>query len=80
MRLAFTAWGLSPRAFWAMTPRELAAVLGSGRRAPGLDRAALDRLMRRFPDAPASSMPETTASSTAETPPSPSKEPGHGHQ
>lgn len=54
MRLAFTRWGLSPRDFWAMSPRELAAALGGGRRDRGLDRAALDRLMHRFPDAPAS--------------------------
>jgi uncharacterized phage protein (TIGR02216 family) len=50
MRLAFTRWGLSPAAFWAMTPRELAAALGTGRAASSLDRTALDRLMRRFPD------------------------------
>lgn len=50
MRLAFTRWGLSPAAFWAMTPRELAAALGLGTGAAGFDRAALDRLMRRFPD------------------------------
>lgn len=54
MRLAFTVWGLAPRTFWAMTPRELAAALGGARPALGFDRAALDRLMHRFPDAPAS--------------------------
>ena len=50
MRLAFTRWGLSPEAFWAMTPRELAAALGSGTRPTGFDRRALDRLMGRYPD------------------------------
>lgn len=49
MRLAFTRWGLAPAAFWAMTPRELAAALApAGPGAP--DRAALAALMGRFPD------------------------------
>ncbi len=56
MRLAFTGWGLSPAAFWTMTPRELAAALGRGGAAPRFDRADLDDLMRRFPDVP---LPET---------------------
>lgn len=51
MRLAFTRWGLAPAAFWSMTPRELAAALGGPRAGLGPDRATLDRLMRRFPDA-----------------------------
>ncbi|MER2604812.1 MAG: phage tail assembly chaperone [Siculibacillus sp.] len=51
MRLAFTAWGLAPAAFWSMTPRELASALGRPA-SRGLDRAALDELMRRFPDRP----------------------------
>lgn len=54
MRLAFTGWGLAPAAFWAMSPRELAAALGAGTSPLGFDRAALDRLMTRFPDASAS--------------------------
>lgn len=44
---------LAPRAFWAMTPRELAAahagVTGRGKGRP-LDRAALERLMALHPD------------------------------
>lgn len=56
MRLAFTRWGLSPAAFWSMTPRELAAALGSARASDTPDRAVLDRLMRLHPD----SSPETT--------------------
>lgn len=49
MRLAFTRWRLSPSAFWAMTPRELAAALGRAS-GPRFDRLALDRLMGRYPD------------------------------
>lgn len=56
MRLAFTRWGLSPAAFWSMTPRELAAALGAGRASDTPDRTVLDRLMRLHPDLP----PETT--------------------
>jgi uncharacterized phage protein (TIGR02216 family) len=44
---------LSSRDFWAMTPRELALAIAAARgpilAAP--DRAALDELMTRFPDA-----------------------------
>jgi uncharacterized phage protein (TIGR02216 family) len=43
---------LSPREFWAMTPRELAHAIAAVRgRAPApLARGELDELMRRFPD------------------------------
>jgi uncharacterized phage protein (TIGR02216 family) len=43
---------LPSAAFWAMTPRELAAAAdGLGLRAAGpLPRASLEALMRRFPD------------------------------
>ena len=46
---------LSPTAFWAMTPRELAAALSPPGRLPAdpLDRARLSGLMALFPDAPA---------------------------
>jgi uncharacterized phage protein (TIGR02216 family) len=53
MAAGLGAMRLSPQAFWAMTPRELAAALGLGiaaRSAPG--RADLAALMRRFPDRP----------------------------
>lgn len=42
---------LPPRAFWSMTPRELAFAIEAvrGRGAP-LDRAALSALMERYPD------------------------------
>jgi len=55
MALGFGRLRLTSAAFWAMTPRELAAAaegLG-GRRAAPPPRAALDALMRRFPDRPA---------------------------
>ncbi len=43
---------LSPDAFWAMTPRELAAAMEAvlGPQAPALDRAGFDELRARFPD------------------------------
>jgi uncharacterized phage protein (TIGR02216 family) len=43
---------LSPDAFWAMTPRELALAIGAvtGRAAAPLERTTLAALMRRFPD------------------------------
>lgn len=48
---------LDPRAFWAMTPKELEAalraVLGPARGDAPLARNELAGLMRRFPDRPA---------------------------
>lgn len=42
---------LSPDAFWAMTPRELAAAIAVAAPAPSAPgRGVLDELMRRFPD------------------------------
>lgn len=43
---------LSPAAFWSMTPRELAAAAEGvyGRRTGAPSRAALESLMRAFPD------------------------------
>jgi uncharacterized phage protein (TIGR02216 family) len=43
---------LSPRAFWAMTPRELAAAMEAlvGRRPQPLARESLAALMNAFPD------------------------------
>jgi uncharacterized phage protein (TIGR02216 family) len=45
---------LPPDAFWAMTPRELAAAVEGavGLVATPMDRASLDGLMQRHPDAP----------------------------
>jgi uncharacterized phage protein (TIGR02216 family) len=50
MRLAFTVWGLAPVAFWAMTPRELAACLASPAAGARLERTTFETLMRRYPD------------------------------
>ncbi|MCA0423662.1 MAG: phage tail assembly chaperone [Proteobacteria bacterium] len=43
---------LSPEAFWAMTPRELAAAIRfvGGGEAPSLDRQQLQALIEAFPD------------------------------
>jgi uncharacterized phage protein (TIGR02216 family) len=52
MRFGFGVLRLAPAAFWAMTPREMAAALaafGAGHDAP-LRRGGLAALMRRFPD------------------------------
>ncbi len=50
--LAVTRLGLSPAAFWAMTPRELSAALAacSGAAPAPLERGNLLDLMRRYPD------------------------------
>ena len=53
MGFAFTVLHLSPQAFWAMTPRELAAAVRFARGTeggPGATRASLDALMAAFPD------------------------------
>lgn len=52
MAFGFGALRLSAREFWALTPRELAAAIEGriGAIAAPLDRAALDDLMRRYPD------------------------------
>jgi len=51
MRAGFGLLRLSSKDFWAMTPREFAAVLGPvSRNANAPSRAALDALMHAFPD------------------------------
>jgi uncharacterized phage protein (TIGR02216 family) len=42
--------GWRPDEFWAATPADLAAVLGRGAGADGVDRAALAAMMEAFPD------------------------------
>ena len=42
--------GLSPEAFWALTPAELAFLLGLGAAPGAMDRAGLAALAARFPD------------------------------
>lgn len=53
MAAAFGLLGLSPAAFWSMTPRELAAAL-RGRLGPvgaaPPSKHEVEALMRRFPD------------------------------
>lgn len=42
--------GLTPAQFWALTPAELALMLGAPQATRPLGRAGLDRLLRAFPD------------------------------
>lgn len=42
--------GLTPVAFWALTPAELALILGDPVVARPMGRARLDDLVRQFPD------------------------------
>lgn len=42
--------GLRPAEFWALTPAELAFLLGQDGGRPAMDRAALEALAARFPD------------------------------
>ncbi len=50
MRAGMGRLRLSPRDFWAMTPRELSAALGCAARPDAPSRPALEALMRAFPD------------------------------
>ena len=50
MQAGLGTLGLSPRDFWAATPREIAAALGTAERPQALARADLDRLINNFPD------------------------------
>ena len=50
MRLGLAVLRLPPREFWAMTPRELAAAAGAGRKGEAPGREQLEALMARFPD------------------------------
>lgn len=43
--------GLDPGRFWSLTPAELAFLLGHGDGLMAMDRAGLDALAARFPDA-----------------------------
>lgn len=44
------ARGVAPRAFWALTPAELAFLLGRGGDAGALTRARLEELAAAYPD------------------------------
>ena len=50
MALGLGILRLSPQAFWAMTPRELAAAAAPLAGPPPLARADLNRLMKEHPD------------------------------
>ncbi|PWJ19153.1 rcc01693 family protein [Jannaschia seohaensis] len=50
MRAGMRGLGLSPAVFWALTPAELAFLLGHGDGRLPMDRAALEALAARFPD------------------------------
>lgn len=53
MRAGLRGLGLHPREFWALTPAELALMLGEGAARAPLTRAGLAALSARWPDAPA---------------------------
>lgn len=53
MRAGMRGLGLSPREFWALTPAELALMLGVEAGPRGMDRARLAELAALYPDAPA---------------------------
>jgi len=50
MRAGLRGLRLSPAQFWALTPAELALMLGQGGGPAPLRRSGLDRLMKAFPD------------------------------
>lgn len=54
LAFGFGVLRLAPEQFWRMTPRELAAAMRGlfGEAEAPLDRAALDDLLRRYPDQP----------------------------
>jgi uncharacterized phage protein (TIGR02216 family) len=50
MRAGLTGLGLTPEAFWRLTPIELKIMLGADRANPSLSRARLEELAATFPD------------------------------
>lgn len=50
MRAGLGGLRLSPGAFWSLTPRELAAILGSSAAIAPMTRDRLQSLVRQFPD------------------------------
>ncbi len=50
MRAGITGLRLKPAEFWALSPAELALMLGSGGGPAPLSRARLQELARAFPD------------------------------
>ena len=53
MRVGLHGLGLRPTEFWALTPAELAAILGIEASSPPMNRQRLAELEARFPDRPA---------------------------
>lgn len=50
MHAGVAGLGLRPAEFWALTPAELALMLGVGSVSPPLSRARLDALQAAYPD------------------------------
>ena len=50
MRAGLHELRLLPREFWALTPAELALMLGQGPKSRPIGRARLDELIRAYPD------------------------------
>lgn len=50
MRAGLRGLGLRPRDFWALTPAELAMMLGQSRGMAPLSRDQLDQLLAAYPD------------------------------
>lgn len=50
MQAGMRGLGLRPDQFWALTPAELALMLGVEAGAAGMTRARLDEMLARFPD------------------------------
>lgn len=50
LRVGLTQLGLKPSEFWALTPVELALMLGPGASDAAMSRSALDALLMRYPD------------------------------
>ncbi|MCE5972093.1 phage tail assembly chaperone [Sinirhodobacter sp. WL0062] len=50
MRVGMRGLGLRPQEFWALTPAELALMLGEASGSAPLTRARLDELVARWPD------------------------------
>lgn len=53
MRAGLRGLGLTPEAFWRLTPAELAMMLGEGAGTPPLTRGRLEELAAQWPDQPA---------------------------
>jgi uncharacterized phage protein (TIGR02216 family) len=50
MRAGLQGLGLTPEAFWRLTPADLLMMLGDGPGATPMGRARLEALVARFPD------------------------------